>query len=226
MQKQDRGRVRWGRALPIFLPAGLAMLVMQALLLFGMMPLNLAIVGQDVKLSSNGRPAVAPQGLSTYLGETKMKNDGPTVPTLMAHLPEIRLQGLCMSMNLTFPVIGSWTIQLHSTKEVVLKDIRAAAGDAHLINARLYAETDDGEKPNKSNSNVVSPIELNKNAADVGGIDGGMPGIMGIEGKGLVEVDELRADNKTAMISGTAKLNGQGIPKIGHGKGVENHECY
>ncbi|MCE5287737.1 MAG: DUF6230 family protein [Nocardiaceae bacterium] len=226
MQKEDRGRLRWRRALPLFLSAGLGMLLLNAFLLAGVLPQNLSITGQQVKLTSNGRPAVAPEGLSTYIGVTQTKNNGPKIPTLMAHVPEIKLSGLCMSLNLTFPVIGSWTIQLHSTKEVVIKDINVAASDAHLINARLNAETNDGKAPAKDASNVVSPVELNKNASDVEGLEGGAAGLMGVEGRGAIYADELRATNESNTISGTANLTGLGIPKIGHGKGVKNYECY
>ena len=225
MQKQDRGRLRWRRAVPLFLPAGLGMLLMAAFLFIGWMPLNLAIKGQDVKLTSNGRSGSAPGGLLAYADLTQMKNGGDKVPTLIAQIPEAKLNGLCMSMNLTFPVIGSWTVQLHSTKEVVIHNLRAAAADAHLVNAVLAAETDDGKPVNKDSSNLVSGVELNKDAATIDGVDGGV-GIMGVEGHGPLTFSELQANAKSAGLYGRATLTGLGIPKFGHGKGVEHHECY
>ena len=188
--------------------------------------MNLAIQGQDIKLTSNGRPGVAPQGLQTYLGDTQMKNDGPHVATLMAHIPKVEAKGICISMNLTFPVIGSWTVQLHSTKDLEITDVRANAASAHLVNARLYAATDDGEKPATDMSNVTAGGVINMNGADLDAIEGGSPGIIGANLPGAIEFDELQADAKTAILSGRAKLTGLGIPKFGHGKGVEHHECY
>lgn len=226
MQKQDRGRLRWRRALPLFLPAGLGMLLMAAFLFVGWMPLNLAITGQDIKISSNGRTGVAAKGLQTYLGETQMKNDGPEIGTLMAHIPDVKAQGICISMTLTFPIIDTWTIQLHSTKEVALKDVRAAAASAHLVNAKLYAATDDGKKPARDTSNVTAPVVININGADLDRIDGATPGVIGADLPGAIEFDDLQADAKGATLSGTAKLTGLGIPKFGHGRGVEHHECY
>ena len=43
---------------------------------------------------------------------------------------------------------------------------------------------------------------------------------------GVVHMGELRASAKGATISGTAQLNGLGMPKLGHGDGTEHGECY
>ena len=227
MQKQDRGRLRWRRALPLFLPAGLGILLMAAFLFIGWMPLNLAITGQDLKLSSNGRGGVATKGFSAYVNGQEMKFGGPTVPVVYARIPEAKLNGVCISLTLTFPIIDTWTVQLHSTKEIVIKDLTAAAANVHLEDAKLYSETNDGELPKKDLSNVVGGVQLNKNASELDGTDLGPVGIMGVESNGQVQFSELIANAKGATLSGSAALvPGLGIPKIGHGRGTEHYECY
>ncbi|MBJ8348446.1 DUF6230 family protein [Antrihabitans sp. YC2-6] len=226
MQKADRGRTRWRQALMLFIPAILGVLALTVMTIQGVLPLHLAISGQQFKLTSNGAAAIAPQGLSAYPSSIKMK-DGSQAPVLMAGLPEAELtEGMCISLVLTLPIVGTNTLQISSSGNTTVKDMEAAADKMYIRGASLSASTNNGEAPATDAANVDAPVLINKDASELNDLSGGPSGALGLEVPGLVKMGELRASASGATISGTAQLNGIGIPKIGHGSGTENGECY
>jgi hypothetical protein len=225
MQKADRGHTRWRQSLMLFIPALLGVGALTVMTIQGVLPLNLALSGQDFKLASNGA-AVATQGLSAYPSTIEMK-DGSHAPILMAAIPEAELaDGICISLVLTFPLIGTNTLQINTDGEATVKDLQAAAELMAIKGVALNAATSDGNAPAKDGSNVKDPVAINKDASELDGISGGTPGSIGIDAPGVVRMAQLQATAKGATISGTAKLNGIGIPKIGRGRGTEHGECY
>jgi hypothetical protein len=222
MQKKDRGKTRWRRCFILLLPALLGVGILTIMTIQGVLPLHLAVTGQDFKLSSNGGPAVASKGLTAYPSTIEMK-DGEIKPVLVAGLPEATLEdGMCLSLVLTFPFIGTNTLQIHTSGETVVEDMKASAAEMYIKGASLKSLTKDGEDANADGSNVESPGAINMDASEIGGHAGNL----GLSIPGVVKMGGLQATAKGALIAGTAKLNGIGIPKIAHGRGVENNECY
>ena len=222
MQKKDRGKTRWRRCFILLLPALLGVGILTIMTIQGVMPLRLAVNGQDFKLSSNGGPAIAQSGLTAYPSTIEMK-DGSIKPVLVAGLPEATLKdGMCLSLVLTFPVIGTNTLQIHTSGETVVEDMKASAAEMFIKNVSLKSHTTDGKDADATGSNVDSPGAINIDASEVGG----RAGTLGLNIPGVVTMGSLQATAKGALIAGTAKLNGIGIPKLGHGRGVEHNECY
>ncbi len=207
----------------LFIPAMFGVGVLALASLQGVLPLNLAVTGQDLKLSTQG-DLVAAQGLSVYPSDIGMK-DGSRAPIILAGIPEASLpDGLCLSLVLTFPLIGANTIRL-STGDTHVNDMTVAASALSAGTATLYSKTTNGELPARDGSNLESPIILNKDASELPGLSGGRPGAFGLESGGRGTVTGLQASAKGAVIAGTAKLNLQSI-KYGHGSGTEHGECY
>lgn len=223
MQAVTRGGAKWRRSAMLFIPAMLGVGILAVATLQGFLPLNLAVIGQDLKLSTQG-DLIAPQGLSVYPSDIRMK-DGSQAPIVLAGIPEASIpDGLCLSLVLTFPLIGSNTIRI-STGETHVNDMTVSAASLAAGTATLYSKTTDGEIPAGDGSNVESPVILNKDASELAGLSGGQPGTFGLESGGSGTVTRLNAAAKGAVIAGTAKLNLRSI-KIGHGSGTENGECY
>ena len=226
MQAVTRGGTQWRRTGLLLIPALFVMGVLTIMTLQGGLPVRLAISGQDFKLSSNGAPVSAPQGAGIYPSTIEMK-DGTNVAVLRAGLPEAILsKGLCLSLVLTFPIIGTNTLQVNTSRETTIEDMKAAALSLDSKDAALGAATSDGKEPNPDGSNVKAGVQINKDASELSGLAGGAPGAMGVDAPGMIRLNDLKASAAGATISGTAKLGGLGIPKLGHGRGTDNGECY
>ena len=107
---------RWRKCVMLLAAPMLGILVMATLTLTGVTPLNLAITGQDFKMASrHGSHVVAEQGTMAYADLIEMK-DGSIRPTLKAALADAEMSdGVCLSLVLTFPLAGSFTVQLQTT---------------------------------------------------------------------------------------------------------------
>lgn len=222
MDAAMRGGTGWRRfgifALPAFLVAG----TLIGTSLFGILPLRLSISGQPFKLSANSRAEV-PHGIeAAYSSGMQLKNGGETVPALYAHIPEAVLSdGLCLSLVLTFPFIGTNTLQINTTGRTVAKDLSADAAGMQLSNATLSAQTTDGQAPALDGSNVKQSAIVGRDAGEIGG----RPGTFGLSAPGAAVIGALQASANGARVNGTLQISGIQIPKLGHGSGP-GKECF
>ncbi len=218
-----RGGTRWRRFGLLFIPALLGVGALAAMSLFGILPLNLSVSGQDFKLTSKGAQVTAPEGLQAYMSTQQMKNDGAHEPIIYATLPRAELpDGLCLSLVLTFPVVGTKTIQIDFVGRTVVNDLTASADEALAGATAIGAQTTDGASPRTDQSNVEKPVQVGVDSAELGGPAGGF----GASIPGAMTAEKLQASARAARISGTLKIGGMGMPKLASGRGVENGECY
>ncbi len=219
----SRGGTKWRRFGILFLPALLGLGVLAGMTLFGVLPLALSVTGQDLKLASDSDRANAPQGLRAYMNLEQMKNGGSQDPVAMAHIPQATLpDGLCLSLVLTFPVVGTNTLRIDFTGNTIAKDVTIAAADFQAGATKLGASTTDGEEVRPDRSNLDKPVQLNLDADELGGSAGGF----GADIPGSTDIARLAASAKAAVIAGTFRMSGVRLPKIGHGDGVAHGECY
>jgi hypothetical protein len=219
-----RGGTRWRRSGILFIPAIVALAVLAIAVLQGVLALNLVVSGQDFKITSNGARVDTPRGLTMYPSTIRMKNGGQTRGIVIAGLPEADLtKGMCISLVLTFPVAGTYTVQLHTSGRTVAKDMTIDASGLDAGVTDLVPRTTDGRAGN--GANVVLPVSIGKNAADLDGVKNGPQGRFAIEAPGNGSLTGLRADAEGAIIAGTAKLSGLSV-HIHHGRGTSNGECY
>lgn len=208
--RTTKGGTRWRRAGLLFLPAMLGVFILAGMTLFGVLPINLSVNGQQLKLTSNNGQATAPQGVDAYADVQQMKNNGPVDPALRATIPELRVpDGICLSLVLTFPFVGTNTIHIETTGETVAKDVTASAASFQAGQTELATDRD--------HAVLV--------AADAG-MYGGRPGLFGLGVPTNVAITNLQATATGARIAGTLNIGGLRIPKLGRGDGVENGECY
>lgn len=210
----SRGGTRWRRSVVLFVLAMLVVGLLTLGTLGGVIPLRLSVTGQDVKITSNGAPIQTPGGLAMYPTQVRMK-DGTQQVTVLAGLPEARLpKGMCVSVMLTFPVLGSNTFRLKSTRETTIEQMTLSADALRATDAKLVPSTETGK-----------PVAIGRDASDLGGIPKGPAGTFGIDAPGAGQMSDLRATAQGAVISGTAALAGLGV-KVAHGRGPENGECF
>ena len=218
--RAPRGGTRWRRSLVLLLP-GLAMAAALALAtLNGVLPVNLAVSGQDFKISSNGQPIRTPQGLTMYPATIRMKNGGRTRGVVIAGLPEAVLtEGMCLSLVLTFPVVGSWTVRLHTSGTTTVTKMTLDASGLVAGPTVLVPRTSDG-RPG-TGANLVMPAVIGQDASDLGG----PRGRFAIDAPGGGSLHALRADAEGAVIAGTLDVDGLSV-EVHHGRGVRNGECF
>lgn len=210
-----RGGTRWRRTLAVLAPSLVVAVVLIVGTLRGPIPINLTISGQDIKLSSNGGAVELPRGLTLYPSTVQMKNDGETRGVMIAGLPEAVLtKGLCISLVLTFPAVGSYTIRLHTSGRTTAHQMTL---DAAGINAGLATlAAGDGGK---------DPVALGHSALDFLGETSDAHGRFGVSAPGAGSLRALQANAQGAIIAGTVDLNGLKV-KVNKGSGVANGECY
>ncbi|MGQ0467026.1 MAG: DUF6230 family protein [Sporichthyaceae bacterium] len=203
-----RGGTRWRRTAVVAVPAlGVAVGLIVATL-HGPIPLNLVVSGQDMKLSSNGGPVQVPQGLRLYPSTVEMKNGGETRGVMIAGLPEAVLtKGLCISLVLSFPATGTWTVRLHTSGKTTARQMTLDAAGIQVGEARLT--------PGKKEPILIGPGAEDLVAAGVFGVSAAGPGTL----------DGLRADAQGAVISGSVNLRGL-TATVNRGRGIANGECW
>lgn len=212
-----RGGTRWRRTALVLAPALVAMVVLVVATVRGPIPLNLVVSGQDLKLTSNGGVVELPNGITLYPSTIRMKNGGDTRGVVIAGLPKAVLtKGLCLSLVVKFPVVGEYTIRLHTSGETTAKEMRLDQASLVTESTTLSA-FHDGE--------VLLPIEIGKDARQMAGAEDAPAGRFGIEAPGEGSIRALQASAQGAIISGTVKLDGISV-KMHPGSGVENGECY
>src|SRR5689334_2029467 len=145
-----------------------------------------------------------------------MKNGGETRGVVIAGLPEAVLtKGLCISLVVKWPVVGTYTIRLHTSGETTAREMTLDASGLATESATLAPVYQDGQ--------LRLPIAIGKDAQTFA--DAAPEGRFGIEAPGAGEIAGLRASAQGAVISGTVKLEGLSA-KLRPGDGVENGECY
>jgi hypothetical protein len=211
-----RGGTRWRRSASVLVPALVAAGVLVVATVQGPIPLNLVVSGQDLKLTSNGAVVKLPDGLTLYPSTIRMKNGGETRGVVIAGLPEAVLtKGLCISLVVTLPVVGTYTIRLHTSGETTAKQMTLDAASLQTDSTTLSPSYADGQ--------LQLPIAIGKDARELAA--DAPAGRFGIAAPGAGELSGLRASAQGAIISGTVKL--QGLTARMHvGDGVENGECY
>lgn len=227
MTQEMRGGTRWRLCIGVLIAGGIPVLVMAALTFLGGLPLNIAISGQDFKIASRpGSAVLAPTGVAAYVDLTTMKN-GRIRPTMKAGIDEADISdGLCISMVLTFPKVGPYTIRLETTGRTRARGLQAHVDYMAAKNAQLGPETSDGELPKLDLSNVVAPARANIDGSDVGRLGGGHAGTLGLDIPGRVTASELRVAGQGAVVGGTLRISGIRLPQVAHGRGVEHGECF
>ncbi|CAM3808289.1 hypothetical protein [Smaragdicoccus niigatensis] len=225
-QSPKRGGTRWRRCVILLFAPMIGILGMAALTLTGITPLNLAITGQDFKLASRpGSYVVVEQGATGYADLITMK-DGSVDPALKAKLDSADISdGVCLSLVLTFPLIGTYTVQLQTTGHTVITDMTGYVDRMGATGVELNARTNDGKPPRDDMSNVTAPVRINKDASKLD-IAGGHAGTLGLEAPGAVRAKSLFVGGKGATIRGTLSIGGIKFPWISHGRGTAHGECY
>lgn len=202
----------------VLAPALVAMGVLVVATVRGPIPLNLVVVGQDLKLTSNGGVVKLPDGLTLYPSTIQMKNGGETRGVVVAGLPEAVLtKGLCISLVVKWPVVGTYTIRLHTSGETTAKEMTLDASGLTTESTTLAPIFADGK--------LLVPIAIGKDAREMAGASDAPEGRFGIEAPGAGQLSGLQASAQGAVISGTVKLEGLSA-KVRPGSGVENGECY
>jgi hypothetical protein len=213
-----RGGTRWRRTALVLAPALVAMGVLVVATVRGPIPLNLVVAGQDLKLTSNGAAVKLPDGLTMYPSTIQMKNGGETRGVVIVGLPEaILTKGLCISLVVKFPVVGEYTIRLHTSGETTAKEMTLDASGIQTESTTLAPIFADGK--------LQVPITIGKDARQMAGAEDAPADRFGIEALGAGGISGLRASAQGAIISGTVKLDGLSA-KLHPGSGVENGECY
>jgi hypothetical protein len=209
-----RGGTRWRRSAAVGLPAAVVAGVLVAATLRGPLPLNLVVSGQNLKLTSNGGAVQLPKGLTLYPSTIKMKNGGDTRGVMIAGLPEAVLtKGLCISLVLTFPMTGTWTVRLHTTGRTTARDMTL---DAAGINVGL-AELSPGSS--------TAPINIGGPGGSAFGGGDSSSDIFAVAAPGAGSLSALQADAQGAVIAGSVHLAGLHV-RLNHGSGIANGECY
>ncbi|MGQ0632000.1 MAG: DUF6230 family protein [Sporichthyaceae bacterium] len=194
------------------MPALISAAVLIGATLRGGIPINLVVVGQDLKLTSNGGVVELPQGMSLTASTIQMKNDGATRGVVIAGLPEaILTKGLCLSLVLTFPGVGAYTVRLHTDGRTTAKDMTMDAAGIEVGSARL-APGPGGDDPILIGPDSVSGAQV-------------PPGRFGVLAPGAGTLRALRADAQGAVISGTVDLKGLSAD-LSRGDGPGAGECY
>ena len=195
-----RGGTRFRRAALLFIPAMGGLLALVLCTLFGVLPLRLYLSGQDFKLSSNGQGLTA-DGLSLYPTQVRMKFDGQTYGVADAVIKRAELpHGLCISMTLKFPVVGRWTVQIHTSGKTIAHDLTLGAVNLNALTATLSGRSKDG-KALAANGANVDPVALGPS------VPGGA-GLFGVNSPGVNHLQRIEATGKSAVIAGTVNLRG------------------
>jgi hypothetical protein len=203
----------------------LGVLAIAALTLTGQTPLNLALNGQDFKIASrDGSTVVAAEGATAYADVVTMK-DGRVDPALKAKLGAAEISdGVCLSLVLTFPYLGSYTVQLQTTGKTRLSDVTAHVDVVSATGAELNPATKDGKPAAEDMHNVTQPIRANKDASELE--FAGHRGTLGLELPGAVRAGSLQIGGKSATIRGILAISGLKFPWISHGRGIAHGECF
>ncbi|CAM3808621.1 hypothetical protein [Smaragdicoccus niigatensis] len=224
-QNVIRGGTRWRKCVVLLVVPMLGILVLAALTLTGQTPLNLALNGQDFKLASrDGSTVVAAEGATAYADVVTMK-DGRIDPALNAKLGSAQISdGVCLSLVLTFPWAGTFTVQLQTTGKTRLTDVTAHVDVVSASGAELNPATDDGKPASDDMHNVTRPIRANKDASELE--FAGHRGTLGLELPGAVRAGSLQIGGKSATIRGILSISGLKLPWISHGRGTAHGECF
>lgn len=191
-----RGGTRYRRSALLFLPAMVGVLLLTLGTLFGVLPLNLYLSGQDFVLTSNGDVLVA-DGLTLHGGQVQMKFDGQQFPVSLATIDKAELaHGLCISLTLKFPVVGTWTVRIQTDGDTVAKNVTLGSISLSARSATLQGT-------------VQNPVSLGPSVR-------GGDGLFGI-GTGRATLTDVRMSGKSAVIKGTVNLRGIAIPRIHRG---------
>lgn len=191
-----RGGTRFRRAGLLFLPAMLGVLLLTLATLFGILPLNLYLTGQDFRLTSNGKVLIA-QGLTLHGGQVQMKFDGKEYQVSLATIDKAELpDGLCISLTLKFPVIGEWTVRIQTDGDTVAKNLTLGSVSLGASTATLEGT-------------IKNPVSLGPSVR-------GGDGLFGVS-SGKAKLTDVKAAGKSAAIKGTVNLRGIAIPRIHHG---------
>ena len=190
-----RGGTRFRRSALLFLPAMLGVLLLTLGTLFGVIPLNLYLSGQDFKLSSNGGPLVA-TGLKLNADNVQMKFDGKTFRVSDASIQHADLKkGLCISLTLKLPVVGTWTLTIKTDGDTEANDLTLGAVDLSAGMSTLR-----GTNANPVNLGVIKTSD----------------GQFGVTAPSAT-LQKVVATGKSAKILGTVDLRGIGIPRLHRG---------
>jgi hypothetical protein len=209
-----RGGIRWRRAAAVLVPSLVLAAALVAATVRGPLPLNLVVSGQNLKLTSNGGNVELPHGLTLYPSTIKMKNGGDTRGVIIAGLPEAVLtKGLCISLVLTFPMAGTWTVRLHTTGRTTARDMTL---DAAGINVGL-AELSPGGS--------TAPIDIGGPGGKAFGLGDSSSDTFAVAAPGAGSLSALQADAQGAVIAGSVHLAGLHV-QLNHGSGIPNGECY
>jgi hypothetical protein len=183
----------------------------------GSVPLNLVVSGQDMKLSSNGGPVQVPQGLTLYPSSIRMKNNGEERGVMIAGLPEAVLtKGLCISLVLSFPIGGTYTVRLHTSGRTTARQMTLDARGIEVGEAKL--------RPGRDGTQHL-PITIGAGGGDLLGLDPDAAQRFGVTAAGAGTLAGLRADAQGAVISGSVKLKGLRAT-VNRGRGIANGECW
>lgn len=211
-----RGGTRWRRTAVLLVPGLIVAGVLVATTVRGGIPINLVVSGQDLKLTSNGAEVELPRGITLYPSTIQMKNGGDTRGVVIAGLPEAVLtEGLCISLVVTLPWTGTYTVRLHTSGRTTAKDMTLDAAGIAVGAATLRPGGGSGD-----------PIMLGPDAVvDPGQLGDEPPGRFGVQAPGNGTLRALQADAQGAVIAGTVALRGLSV-KTSRGSGVANGECY
>lgn len=203
-----RGKTRWRQVAYLGVPAAVIFGALALGTLEGVVPARLALYDIDVRLSGT---LSAPQGLQAYTGHTHLKN-GTDRGALIATIPQADLpNGACLSLSSKLPILGRWTVQIHSGSKVQITDATLDASALLSSNLILNPTTTDGQAPASDGSNVRDPVALGKDSGDMP-LTKGKPGEgFGLDVRGPVQGENLDASAHGAVIAGTLTL---GVPTI------------
>ncbi|MGQ0625630.1 MAG: DUF6230 family protein [Sporichthyaceae bacterium] len=204
-----RGGTRWRRTALVLVPGLIAAAGLILSTLRGGIPINLVVVGQDLKLTSNGGLVELPRGITLTPSTIRMKNAGATRGVVIAALPEaILTKGLCISLVLTFPGVGAYTVRLHTDGRTTAKDMTMDAAGIQVGSARLSAA-----------SSGADPILIGPGSGSLTGDR------FGVVAPGAGTLTALAADAQGAVIAGTVDLKGLSVD-LSKGDGLDAGECY
>lgn len=224
-----RGGTSWRRTAVLLVPALIAAGVLVVATVHGPLPLNLVVSGQDLKLTSNGGVVKLPRGMTLYPSTIRMKNGGETRGVMIAGLPEAVLtKGLCISLVVSFPAVGAYTVALHTSGETTAKQMTLDASGLEAGVTDLVPRTTDGKAGNGktgAESNLLIPVTIGEDASALSGGAGNTAGLFGIDAPGNGSLTALRASAQGAIIAGTVKLAGLSV-RVHRGSGVSSGECY
>lgn len=154
-----------------------------------------------------------PRGLTLYPSTIQMKNGGETRGVVIAGLPEAVLtKGLCISLVLSLPATGAWTVRLHTSGRTTARQMTLDAAGIEVGEARLA--------PGRN-----APIGIGPGAGDLLAAATEAAGRFGVSAAGPGTLAGLRADAQGAVISGSVNLRGL-TASVNRGRGVVNGECW